>query len=256
MAADEPQARGDRALQGATRRGRDRRRRLPRALPLQPRRAGRRDLREVDRRRCATRSTPRPRSRPTPSSSTSARTSAPASTRASSASCAALEQILERCDGDTWLLMENSAGAGGTIGRSLEELATLLERLDRPSAARHLPRLVPPLRLRLRRHRPGRGRRARRRARRARSGSTACARCTSTTAAAPLGSNRDRHANILEGELGEGLGAFLSIRACRGSRPCSRPPGPRTGPRRERDPQDEGAASALAQLTRPAVSGV
>ena len=27
--------------------------------------------------------------------------------------------------------------------------------------------------------------------------------------AAPLGSNRDRHANILEGELGENLGAFL-----------------------------------------------
>jgi len=31
--------------------------------------------------------------------------------------------------------------------------------------------------------------------------------------AAPLGSNRDRHANILEGELGEGLGAFLAIPA-------------------------------------------
>src|SRR2546421_27561 len=29
-------------------------------------------------------------------------------------------------------------------------------------------------------------------------------------AAAPLGSNRDRHANILEGELGEKLGVFLS----------------------------------------------
>ena len=28
--------------------------------------------------------------------------------------------------------------------------------------------------------------------------------------AMPLGSNRDRHANILEGELGEGLGAFLA----------------------------------------------
>src|SRR5436305_4827313 len=36
---------------------------------------------------------------------------------------AALEQILQRCAGDTWLLMENSAGAGGTIGRSLDELA-------------------------------------------------------------------------------------------------------------------------------------
>jgi deoxyribonuclease-4 len=42
----------------------------------------------------------------------------------------ALAQILERCDGDTWLLIENSAGTGGTIGRSLEELQTLLDRLD------------------------------------------------------------------------------------------------------------------------------
>src|SRR4051795_8253344 len=41
----------------------------------------------------------------------------------------ALAQILERCEGDTWLLMENSAGTGATIGRSLEELAVLLERL-------------------------------------------------------------------------------------------------------------------------------
>jgi deoxyribonuclease IV len=28
--------------------------------------------------------------------------------------------------------------------------------------------------------------------------------------ATPLGSNRDRHANILKGEMGEGLGAFLA----------------------------------------------
>src|SRR5437868_1658288 len=42
---------------------------------------------------------------------------------------AALEQILERCEGDTWLLMENSAGAGGTIGRSLEELHALVDGL-------------------------------------------------------------------------------------------------------------------------------
>src|SRR4051794_30045194 len=45
--------------------------------------------------------------------------------------CRALAQVLESCEGDTWLLMENSAGAGGTIGRSLEELQVLLERLDR-----------------------------------------------------------------------------------------------------------------------------
>src|ERR1700756_2161895 len=43
----------------------------------------------------------------------------------------AMEQVLELAPGDTWLLMENSAGAGGTIGRSVAELATLYERLDR-----------------------------------------------------------------------------------------------------------------------------
>ena len=42
----------------------------------------------------------------------------------------ALPRILERCEGDTWLLMENSAGTGATIGRTIDELATLLDRLD------------------------------------------------------------------------------------------------------------------------------
>jgi deoxyribonuclease IV len=122
---------------------------------------------------------------------------------------AALEQILERCAGHTWLLMENSAGAGGTIGRSLDELATLVDALDAHPRlglcldSAHLyvsgvdvtdPTIV-----------------------------DALVREVDTTvgldrlralhvndAAAPLGSNRDRHANILEGELGEGLGAFLA----------------------------------------------
>jgi len=123
--------------------------------------------------------------------------------------CTALAQILERCDGDTWLLMENSAGAGGTIGRSLEELATLLERLDghprlgvcldschlyvsgydvttREGVDELVARFDELLGLdRLR-------------------------ALHVNDSATPLGSNRDRHANILEGELGEGLGAFLS----------------------------------------------
>ena len=43
----------------------------------------------------------------------------------------ALAEALERCSDTTWLCMENSAGAGGTIGRSLEELAALYEALDR-----------------------------------------------------------------------------------------------------------------------------
>jgi len=44
----------------------------------------------------------------------------------------AMEQVLELSTDETWLLMENSAGAGGTIGRSVEELATIFERLGRP----------------------------------------------------------------------------------------------------------------------------
>jgi deoxyribonuclease-4 len=120
----------------------------------------------------------------------------------------ALEQVLELCTGETWLLMENSAGAGGTIGRSVEELATIHERMGRH------PRLgicldschlwvsgvdvTDPAAL------------------------DACLDEVDSTlgldrlralhvndAAAPFASNRDRHANILEGELGEKLGVFL-----------------------------------------------
>src|SRR5207253_1865229 len=43
----------------------------------------------------------------------------------------AMRQVLERCSDTTWLLMENAAGAGGTIGRSIEELAALYDALDR-----------------------------------------------------------------------------------------------------------------------------
>jgi deoxyribonuclease-4 len=123
--------------------------------------------------------------------------------------CAALAQILERCAGDTWLLMENSAGAGATIGRSLEELAVLLERLD------HHPRLgvcldschlyvsgydvtdrggvdslVSELDERI--------------------GLDRLRALHVNDSAAELGSNRDRHANIGEGVMGENLGAFLA----------------------------------------------
>ncbi len=120
----------------------------------------------------------------------------------------AMEQVLELSTDETWLLMENSAGAGGTIGRSIEELATLYERLDRH------PRLgicldschlyvsgvdvTDPLAL------------------------NACLDDVDSAiglerlralhvndSAAPLGSNRDRHANVLEGLLGERLGVFL-----------------------------------------------
>jgi deoxyribonuclease-4 len=120
----------------------------------------------------------------------------------------ALEQVLELSDDTTWLLMENSAGAGGTIGRSIDELATIYDRLDRHPRlglcldSCHLyvsgidvtdrPRLDALLdevddaigldRLRA---------------------------LHVNDAAAPFGSNRDRHANIGDGLLGEQLGVFL-----------------------------------------------
>jgi deoxyribonuclease IV len=120
----------------------------------------------------------------------------------------ALEQVLELSSDETWLLIENSAGAGGTIGRSIAELATLYDRLGRH------PRLgvcldschlyvsgidvADPAAL------------------------DACLDEVDETigldrlralhvndSATPLGSNRDRHANIGEGVLGEQLGVFL-----------------------------------------------
>ena len=44
---------------------------------------------------------------------------------------AALKVVLDRCSDTTWLLMENTAGTGATIGRSVEELALLFDRLER-----------------------------------------------------------------------------------------------------------------------------
>jgi deoxyribonuclease IV len=123
--------------------------------------------------------------------------------------CAALGQILERCDGDTWLLMENSAGSGATIGRSLEELAVLMERLD------HHPRLGVCLDSC---HLYASGYDVTDRAGvdslvaevDDRFGLDRLRALHVNDSAAELGSNRDRHANIGEGLMGENLGAFLS----------------------------------------------
>ena len=43
----------------------------------------------------------------------------------------ALRDLLERTTDDLWLCMENAAGAGGTIGRSIAELAALSDAVDR-----------------------------------------------------------------------------------------------------------------------------
>jgi deoxyribonuclease-4 len=124
----------------------------------------------------------------------------------------AMKRILKRCDGDTWLLMENSAGAGATIGRSLDELAILLDALDAHPRlgvcldSCHLyasgydvtdPAVVDSLVKEVRKA----------------IGLERLRALHVNDSGAPLASNRDRHANILEGEMGEGLGAFLAHRA-------------------------------------------
>jgi deoxyribonuclease-4 len=122
--------------------------------------------------------------------------------------CAAMAQVLERCSETTWLLMENSAGAGATIGRSIDELALLYERLEGhprlgvcldschlyvsgcdvtdeealDGVLDQLDREIGLDRLRA---------------------------LHVNDAAAPHGSNRDRHANIDEGLMGRKLGVFL-----------------------------------------------
>jgi deoxyribonuclease IV len=122
----------------------------------------------------------------------------------------ALEEALAGCSGTaTWLLLENSAGAGGTIGRSVDELAALVDGIGRHprvglcldschlwvsgtdvTDAAALDATVAEVEARIGLDR---------------------LRCLHVNdAAAPLGSNRDRHANVGEGELGEGLGVFLA----------------------------------------------
>ena len=121
----------------------------------------------------------------------------------------ALEQVLDGSNDRTWVLMENSAGAGGTIGRSLDELAAVFdalgghERLGICLDSCHLfvsgvdvtdaptwDALLDDLDQRI--------------------GLDRLRALHANDAKAPLGSNRDRHDNIGEGLIGEGLGVFLA----------------------------------------------
>jgi len=137
----------------------------------------------------------------------------------------ALERALDACYGATWLLLENSAGAGGTIGRSMDELAVLMERLGAhprlglcldschlwvsgidvtdavvlDATLTDVDRRVGLERLRA---------------------------LHVNDAQAPLGSNRDRHANLGEGLMGEQLGAFLAHPALQGLPALLETPGP------------------------------
>jgi deoxyribonuclease IV len=122
----------------------------------------------------------------------------------------ALGRALERCEGtETWILLENSAGAGGTIGRSIAELAVVYDRLD------HHPRLgvcldschlwVSGIDVTDERvldavlHEVEEG-----------IGLDRLRALHVNDAKDALGSNRDRHENIGKGKLGDELGVFLA----------------------------------------------
>jgi deoxyribonuclease-4 len=120
----------------------------------------------------------------------------------------AIAEALERCSETTWLCMENTAGAGATIGRSIEELATIYERLERhprlgicldschlyasgydvtkrgdlDRVLGEVDRSIGLDRLRV---------------------------LHANDSKAPLGSNRDRHENIGDGLIGNDLRVFL-----------------------------------------------
>ena len=115
---------------------------------------------------------------------------------------------LDELGDDAWLLLENSAGAGDTIGRDTSDLARVLEAVDHPRVGVCIDTC----------HVYVSGVDIRDRA-------TADAlveqvdrelglerlRCLHVNdSAAPLGSNRDRHANIGEGELGPDIGVLLA----------------------------------------------
>jgi deoxyribonuclease IV len=137
----------------------------------------------------------------------------------------AMKVVLERCSDTTWLLMENCAGTGATIGRSVEELALVFDRLGRhprlgicldschlyasgydvtdeaalDSLLDEVDREIGLDRLRA---------------------------LHVNDSAAPLGSNRDRHANVGEGLMGKKLGMFLGNPRLQGLPAVLEVPGP------------------------------
>ena len=137
----------------------------------------------------------------------------------------ALKATLELCTDTTWLLMEDSAGAGGTIGRSLDELADLFdacdahERLGICLDTCHLfvsgvditdREVLDELLARLDE----------------RIGLERLRALHVNDADAALGSNRDRHANIGTGVIGNKLGVFVSHPKLQGLPAFLETPGP------------------------------
>jgi deoxyribonuclease-4 len=160
----------------------------------------------------------------------------------------AMRRALDRCSDKTWLLIENSAGAGGTIGRSVEELCVLVDRLgahprlgvcldschlwvsgidvtDPPALDATLDELDERIGLdRLR-------------------------ALHVNDALDALGSNRDRHANVPEGVLGEQLAVFLGNERLQGLPAVLETPG------RDGHGPDAEDVRKLKELHRRAVGG-
>ena len=121
----------------------------------------------------------------------------------------ALRELLELTDDRLWLLLENSAGAGGTIGRSVDELGRILEQLDgHPRLGICLdschwwvsgidvtdPEVLHAALVELG----------------ARIGLDRLRCLHINDAQVGLGSNRDRHAALGEGTIGDGMATFLA----------------------------------------------
>jgi deoxyribonuclease-4 len=126
-----------------------------------------------------------------------------------------LRELLELTTDRLWLCLENTAGAGGTIGRSADELGVLVDALDGHrrlglcldschwwasgidvTSATALEDALGDLDARI-----GLGR---------------LQVLHVNDAKTPLGSNRDRHDVVAEGVLGDGLATFLGHPAFRG----------------------------------------
>lgn len=141
---------------------------------------------------------------------------------------AGMATALERSE-KTWLLMENSAGAGGTVGRSIDELARLFERVgDHPrlgicldtchwyvsgvdiTDATELDAQLQALDDAI--------------------GLDRLRALHVNDSKSALGSNLDRHANIGEGEIGDGLQVFLGHPRLQGLPAILEVPGEGDGP--------------------------
>ena len=181
---------------------------VPRALPRQPRELGRRGSREITR-RAAGDDGDRARDRRRRGRVPRRLAPRPGFDPAVGVVAAAVRQLLELTTERLWLCIENTAGAGGTIGRSVDELAALAdaagaihasasastratggrpgvdvadpEALD--AALGDLDERIGLERLRV---------------------------LHVNDSATPLGSNRDRHELVGEGLIGDGLATFLS----------------------------------------------